>query len=178
MYDLEREAGIVYYVDSEDTKETSYEAFSIRARNEKEMLEDFWEGAQSYDTFVTFGGREFDVPFLNIRSAVHGIRPSCPLMEDRYLTHQKNMYHVDLRDEFSYYGAVRRKASLHLFCRAFGIVSPIREEGVGESVDELFHAKRFQKIAERNARTVIATTKLYKKWLMYLAPYDFINRMG
>ncbi len=175
LYDVERRQGVVYYHDDTNQQDIDFGDFVLRTRNENDMLTDVWDGALSYDTFVTFNGRAFDVPFLNIRSAIHGIRPSCDLMERRYLSYQKHIRHVDLHDQFSHYGAFSRKTSLHLCCRAFNIPSPKMGGVSGEDVAKLFHAKKFRDIAEYNAHNVIATTALYQKWLTYLAPYSFIN---
>lgn len=175
LYDLERCHGLVYYCGLGNDTEIEYGDFIFKVRSEKEMLEDFWEGAKSYDTFVTFNGRGFDVPFLNLRSAIQGIRPSHDLMDGRYLYQQKQVRHVDLQDQMTFYGAMQRKPSLHLFCRAFGILSPKVDGIAGDDVAELFHSKKFRDIAEYNARDVIATTALYKKWLEYLAPQSFRN---
>ena len=40
--------------------------------SEKEMLESFWRVAKYVDQFITFNGRNFDVPFLMMRSAMLG----------------------------------------------------------------------------------------------------------
>lgn len=176
LYDLERKHGVVYYQSDENT-ETEVGEYTLKPRTEKDMLEDFWEGARSYDTFVTFNGRGFDVPFLNLRSAIHGIRPTHDLMDGRYLYQQKTARHVDLQDQMTFYGAMMRRPSLHLFCRAFGIESPKGEGIAGDDVSELFHAKKFRDIARYNARDVIATTALYQKWLEYLAPRSFLNTL-
>lgn len=118
LYDLERKHGVVYY-QSDDETESEVGEYTLKPRTEKDMLEDFWEGAKSYDTFVTFNGRGFDVPFLNLRSAIQGIRPTHDLMDGRYLYQQKTARHVDLQDQMTFYGAMMRRPSLHLFCRAF-----------------------------------------------------------
>ncbi len=170
LYDLERARGVVYYVSDSPEDDREDGDFVLKSRSEAEMLEDFWEGAREYDTFVTFNGRGFDVPFLNLRSAIHSIRPTQDLMEGRYLYQQKRARHVDLQDQLTFYGAMHRRPSLHLFCRAFGILSPKAEGIAGDDVAELFKAKRFDDIARYNARDVIATTELYKRWLEYLAP--------
>jgi DNA polymerase elongation subunit (family B) len=175
VYDLERKQGVVYYQSDRIEEEIEDGEFLFKTRTEKEMLEDFWEGAKSYDTFVTFNGRRFDAPFLNLRSAVHGIRPTQDLMEGRYFFQQKTARHVDLQDQLTFYGATYRKPSLHVFCRAFGIASP-KEKIAGDNVAELFRLKKFRHIAEYNARDVIATTELYKKWLGYLAPQQFFEQ--
>ena len=175
LYDLERKQGVVYYQTDTATPDIESGDFTLKSRTEKEMLEDFWEGAQSYDTFVTFNGRGFDVPFLNLRSAIQGIKPTRDLMDGRYLYQQKLAKHVDLQDQLTFYGAMQRRPSLHLFCRAFEIESPKADGVAGDDVAELFQTKQFRTIAEYNAKDVIATTSLYQKWLLYLAPQSFIN---
>ncbi len=174
LYDLERAQGVVYY-QGEESEDIDDGAFILKSRSEREMLEDFWEGAKSYDTFVTFNGRGFDVPFLNLRSVVHSIRPTQDLMHGRYLYQQKNIRHVDLQDQMTFYGAMQRRPSLHLFCRAFGIESPKIDGVAGDDVAELFRMKKFGDIARYNARDVVATTALYEKWLKFLAPQSFFE---
>lgn len=177
LYDLERRQGVVYYTGHGDEADVDVHEFVLKSRTEEEMLEDFWEGAKSYTTFVTFNGRGFDVPFLNLRSALHGIRPAHDLMDGRYLYQQKIVRHVDLQDQMTFYGAMHRRPSLHLFCRAFGIESPKAHGIAGDDVAELFRMEKFHNIAEYNAHDVMATTELYKKWLKYLAPQSFLDTM-
>jgi len=174
LYDLERAEGVVYYSGEEYNGHDEATGYRLKGRSESEMLEDFWEGARSYDTFVTFNGRVFDVPFLLHRSVAHNTKPSVDLMEGRYLYQQKATRHVDLQDQLTFYGAMRRSASLHMFCRAYDILSPKTEFG-GDDVAELFASKKFRDIARYNARDVVATTALYEKWLEYLAPPSFLN---
>jgi DNA polymerase elongation subunit (family B) len=176
LYDVERQQGAVYYTGLGNESDCVEDDFILKQRSEKEMLEDFWEGAKSYDTFVTFNGRGFDVPFLLHRSVVHGVLPTCELMEGRYLNQQKQVYHVDLQDQLTFYGAMFRRPSLHLFCRAYGIESPKSEGVVGDDVANLFASEKYMDIARYNARDVRATTELYEKWLTYLAPLTFKNR--
>jgi len=166
---------MIYHTNGVTYGEEEVGEFVLKSRSEKEMLEAFWDGAQEFKTFVTFNGRGFDVPFLNLRSAIHGIRPSVDLMDGRYLYQQKHVHHIDLQDQMTFYGAMYRRPSLHLFCRAFGIESPKADGVAGDDVTELFHSKKFRDIAEYNARDVIATTELYRKWLKYLAPRSFLN---
>ena len=166
VFDVEKDKGAVYFqapeagiVDSEDGN------IKFRVLGEKEMLEQFWNLAQKYDEFVSFNGRSFDVPFLLIRSAVHGIRPTKNLMANRYLPSQpKNAQHIDLLDQLTFYGAVRRRGSLHLFARAFGIESPKAGGVTGDQVGQLFTEKRFLEIAKYNVGDLLATKKLFEKW--------------
>lgn len=170
VYDVEREKGVVYYSsDGEITYEDEErDGFLYKCRSEEEILSEFWEGAKNYDTFVTFNGRGFDVPFLVHRSAIKEVRPSVDLMQGRYLYQQKGIKHIDLQDQLTFYGAMLRRPSLHLFCRAYGIESPKVAGVAGDDVAELFHQKKFRDIAHYNARDVVATAELYKKWQQYL----------
>lgn len=174
MYDVERALGAVYFV-GDGLKGSEVEGeFTYKERTEVELLKEFWEGVLNYDTFVTFNGRAFDVPFLLHRSIAQGVRPSIRLSDRRYLSKQAMPYHIDLQDELTFYGAMNRRSPLHLFCRAYGIESPKSEVG-GEDVAELFRQKKFRDIAHYNARDVIATTQLYEKWKQNLAPASFLN---
>jgi len=172
LYDSDRKQGAVYYSGEGNVGDVPYGKYILKERTEKEMLEDFWEGATSYDTFVSFNGRRFDVPFLIHRSVIHGIHPSCDLMEGRYLHQQKNVRHIDLLDQLSFYGAMTRKGSLHLYCRAYGIKSPKTQSLNGGEIASLFTQKKFKTIAQYAADDITATAALYEKWLSYLAPGD------
>ncbi|MCD5382321.1 MAG: ribonuclease H-like domain-containing protein [Candidatus Pacebacteria bacterium] len=173
LFDLEHQQGAVYYQANGTEREEEIGAYVLKPRSEADMLLDFWEGAQGYDTFVTFNGRRFDVPFLNIRSMVHGIRPTQHLMQHRYLERQGDIKHIDLQDQLTFYGAMLRKPSLHLYCRAMGIESS-KEKGIaGDDVGRLFTEKKFRDIAVYNADDVTATAELYEQWLDTLAPELF-----
>lgn len=169
VYDLERARGVVYYSGHGDEKDDVIGEYVLKQRSEQAMLQEFWDGARHYDTFVTFNGRSFDAPFLAHRSVAHEIRPSQNLLEGRYPNQQKSVRHVDLQDELTFFSAMSKRPSLHLFCRTYGIESPKGEIG-GDDVAALFHSKKYQDIARYNAGDVTATTLLYKKWQAYLAP--------
>ncbi len=174
MYDVERRQGATYIVADGTEEIVSKEGFLVKQRTEKEILEDFWEGALSYDVFVTFNGRAFDVPFLLYRSLAHDVRPSVSFSKSRFLTKQSAPYHVDLLDEFTFYGVMNERPSLHLLLRACGIKS---EKGVvdGSQVAELFQQKKFSDLIQHNIDDVVATTTLYEKWKLHLAPHSFLN---
>ncbi len=176
VFDTEKEKGAVFYADApvgaptlrrgsgETREDFEEEGIKYRALSEKEMLESFWEGAKAYAEFVSFNGRCFDAPFLAIRSAIYGVRPSKDLLEGRYLYQQRNAKHIDLLDQLSFYGALRRKGSLHLFCRAFDIESPKAGGTTGDDVAGLYHAGKALDIARYNAGDLRATAALYHKW--------------
>ncbi len=177
LYDVEREQGAVYYVGNGDEPDEIIGPYVLKQRSEHAILREFWEGAREYDTFVTFNGRAFDVPFILHRSIAYDVRPTRELMKYRYLSHQSAPFHIDLQDELTFYGAMRRRPSLHLFCCAYGIKSPKIDRITGSVVTELFQAKKFNDVALYNAANVVAITALYEKWLQNLAPASFITTM-
>lgn len=169
VYDTARDKGTVYFQSPEaEAEEYSKANFTFKPRTEAEMLGDFWQGAKNYNEFVSFNGRSFDVPFMLIRSAVHKVKPTVNLMFNRYLSSQYGPKHIDLLDQLSFYGAVRRKGNLHLYCQALGIKSPKAAGITGDDVGGLFKDKEYKKIAEYNSWDLIATAELYEVWKEYI----------
>lgn len=168
VLDCNKNQGVVYFqAPGEKIDEFNENGITFKQTTEKEMLEKFWQGAKEYDEFIGFNSRGFDVPFLIVRSAVHGVKPTRDLMEGRYLYQQRDAKHIDLQDQLTFYGAVRKKGNLHLWSRAFGIKSP-KEEGVtGDEVGILFKEKKFLEIARYNAGDLKATKELYERWNTY-----------
>ncbi|HUZ92375.1 MAG TPA: ribonuclease H-like domain-containing protein [Candidatus Paceibacterota bacterium] len=170
VLDYYKDEGVVYFqAPGEKLKESQEGNMTFKPMGEKEMLEKFWDGARHYEHFITFNGRGFDAPFLMIRSAIHGIRPTKDLMRGRYL-YQNNAdaVHIDLQDQLTFYGAVRRKGGLHLWSRAFGIESPKASGTTGDDVGRLFKEKKFLDIAKYNVGDLRATKALYEKWETHL----------
>lgn len=134
---------------------------------EKKLLEDFWRILRKYDSaqLISFNGRNFDAPFLMLRSALYGLRPSRNLMAGTKFNYPM---HIDLIDELTFfnpsaYGATRR-FNFDFYTRAFGISSP-KSEGIdGSMVGEFFNEGRIAEISEYCLRDVTATWELFLKW--------------
>ena len=135
-------------------------------------MEQFWKivRAKNYNLFVTFNGREFDCPYLMLKSFELGVRPSYNFMKGSDFNF--NEYHIDLLKEFTFhrhspFGA-RRKFTLDFYCKRLGIKSP-KDDGVkGAMITELFNNKEFKKIADYAAEDVVAEGELFKLWNEYL----------
>jgi len=135
--------------------------------NEKAILERFWNFLEikKYDYFITFNGRDFDCPYLILRSAVLGIKPTVNLMKSNDFNF--NSYHIDLIKELTFYRhstGAKRKFSLDFYCKQFGIKSPKADGVSGDKVGELYKNNEFQKIADYCIGDVIAEAELFKKW--------------
>lgn len=169
VLDAEKDQAVVYFDDDNSgLKESSEGNVKYKPMTEAQMLESFWGGADQYDTFVTWNGRSFDVPYLIVRSAVHGVAVRKDLMGHRYLSSQRyGPKHIDLFDQVSFYGAVRRPGSLHMWCRALGIETPKAGDVAASDVGKAFAQKKFLEIAQYNARDLFATNALYRYWRTY-----------
>ncbi len=156
--------GAVYFqAPGEDIKESEENGIQYFPASEKEILQNFWEVASHYDQFITFNGRTFDGPFVMVRSAILKIKPTRNLVPYRY-----GDDHIDLLDRLTFFGAVRRKMSLHMWCRAFDISSP-KDKGVtGDDVGKLFRDKQYMDIARYCFDDVRATKELFNYWEKYI----------
>jgi 3'-5' exonuclease len=164
IYDIEKEKTFVYYESDEyeewssEEKNTQYKGLS-----EKEMIRSFWRIVNLTDQVITFNGRNFDIPFLMMRSSMLGIRPTKNLMGKRF----DSSNHIDLLEQFTFYG-ITRKFNLDFYCRAFGVDSPKSKGVSGMEVKTLYEAGRIKDIAVYCGEDVNATFKLFNIWDKYL----------
>ncbi|KAF0143691.1 MAG: 3'-5' exonuclease PolB [Nitrospirae bacterium] len=164
MLNPETDKGAVYF-QAPQTPIAPFEENGIRFEtgSEKDILEKFWSTVKSYKEIVTFNGRGFDCPFILVRSAVHKIKPTKDLMPNRY-----NGSHIDLLDQLTFYGASRRRFSLDMWCKTFGIKSP-KEGGItGYDIKDLFANKRYTDIARYCFGDIRATKELFHYWENYI----------
>jgi 3'-5' exonuclease len=130
--------------------------------SEKQIIEKFWTFFDSDARFITFNGRQFDGPFLMIRSAVNGVVPKRDLVGYRYGFHPN----CDLREALNFFGTTNSrqfKFNLDLACKVFGVETS-KSEGVdGRSVETWFRAGRHREIADYCLEDVRATAELYEK---------------
>ena len=143
----------------------------MQLSTEKKVLEDFWKILKYYDfpTIITFNGRNFDAPFLMLRSAIYKIRPTINLMSGTKFNYYN---HIDLIDELTYYssgfmGATKR-FNFDFYAQSFGIVSPKAQGVDGSKVPTLFAEGKIVEISEYCMRDVVATFELFQHWRTYL----------
>ncbi len=140
--------------------------------SERAVLETFWKTLEKYKyaTLISFNGRNFDCPFLMLRSAALRVKYSRNLMQGTKFSYDR---HIDLADQLTFfsgssYGPMRRH-NFDFYAQAFGIVSP-KSAGVdGSMIPELFRNGKTDVIAEYCMRDVVATWELYliaKEYLM------------
>ncbi len=162
--------------EEEKSREELASGSTMICSSERTMLKDFWKYLRSLNDgqrrvhYVTFNGRGFDFPYLMLRSAMLGIRPSTNLMAGTRWNYRDS--HTDLLDELTFQmpqmnGATRR-FNLDFYTKTFGIRSPKTEGVDGSKVGELYAKKEYAVIAEYCLRDVQATWELYLVWLELL----------
>jgi 3'-5' exonuclease len=168
LYSVEAEKSLVLFEDDAGSEwQNEDKQIKYRGMPENEMLELFWSMAKKIDQIITFNGRNFDLPFLALRSALLKVKPTKNFVVNRYDT----SVHIDLLDQFTFYGAVK-KFNLDFYSRSFGIESPKSKGVTGMEVKELYDAGRIKDIAIYCGEDIRATYELYKVWKEYL---DFHN---
>ena len=129
---------------------------------EKQILQKFWDFFEGDARFITFNGRQFDGPFLMIRSAVNDLVPKRDLVGYRYGFHPN----CDLREALNFFGTTNSrqfKFNLDLACKLFGVETSKGEGIDGRSVETWYRAGRHREIADYCLEDVRATTELYEK---------------
>ncbi len=164
LLNTEKEKSMVLYESgTNDEWVAEEEVTKYKPLTEQEMLKYFWRYVDKAEKVISFNGRNFDIPFILIRSAINKIKPSKNLMRNRFDT----SLHLDLLELFTFYG-ITKKFNLDFYCHAFGIDSPKSKGITGMEVKELYKAGRIKDIAIYCGKDVNATYELYKIWNQYL----------
>ena len=129
----------------------------LASDDEREILTTFWELVKPFDLQITFNGKQFDFPFLQMRTALLGLAPSVRLDCRRY----SRQPHYDLREVLTNFYQ-HRHGSLDLFCALFGIPTP-KEKLSGEQVGEAYRQGRLDEVAAYCEADVTATAELYAR---------------
>lgn len=160
--------GVLINAEEKIKLESTIPNITYHCYDERSLLEQFWKSLKEkdYTLFVTFNGREFDCPFLMLRSLIFRVKPSRNLMSGNEFNFRE--YHIDLLKEFTFgkhspTGA-RRKFSLDFYCKQLGIKSPKSSGISGASIAELYWNKEYQQIADYCMGDVLATARLFDIW--------------
>jgi 3'-5' exonuclease len=107
----------------------------------REMVQDFWSGlAKSRLPLVTFNGRGFDLPLLELAAFRYG----CTARE--YFLYDRGRFgtHFDLLAWLNNFGAIRHSGGLHLLSKILG--KPGKMEVSGDQVYSMWRAGKLQEI--------------------------------
>jgi predicted PolB exonuclease-like 3'-5' exonuclease len=148
--------------------ESAKENINYICDDEESIIKTFWKTLKEkeYNLFVTFNGREFDCPFIMLRSLILKVKPTFNLMRGSDFTFKD--YHIDLLKELTFHRhsptGARRKFNLDFYCNQLGITSPKSMGVSGDKVGELFEKKDYVTLADYCIGDVIAETELLKVW--------------
>lgn len=107
----------------------------------KDIVQQFWTGLEHYDAkLVTFNGRGFDLPLLELAACRYG----CTAI--KYFQRSRNRYNgsIDLMDWFTNYGAFRLTGGLNLLAKILGL--PGKMNVAGDQVYAMYRDGRYQDI--------------------------------
>lgn len=106
------------------------------------ITENFWRGWEAYQrpTFVTFNGRSFDVPLMELAAFRYGLSvPGWFDTQSRSFEQRRNRYnlnsHLDLHDMLTNFGATRFNGGLNLAANLLG--KPGKMDVQGHMVQDL-----------------------------------------
>jgi len=156
-FGLDPTTGRVIVIGLVDTESGAEHVFADAS--EKELLIRFWEWLEINEParYASFSGKRFDVPYLNIRSAVHGLRPRTVIPAEPGSRHP----HFDVREVLEG-GDRRRRGSLDYFCAIFGVPSP-KTKMAGADVGAAYEAGRLDDIIRYCLEDCRATGALYER---------------
>lgn len=156
----------VYYKNNFDG---STKCKAIYGDDEKQNLEEFWAGIAKLEhntKIISFNGFNFDIPWIRLRSMIHGIAVPRGKVNFFNMNVYKSCPHVDLMVELKgdkYNRTI--SVGLDLACKSFGIESPKDGNIDGSQVYAAYKDGRLEDIAEYSKRDVIATGRLYEKMI-------------
>jgi predicted PolB exonuclease-like 3'-5' exonuclease len=109
----------------------------------REIVKKFWFGVEFYTKakLVTFNGRSFDMPMLELAAFRHGLtlRDYCQRNRNRF-----GGNHLDLLDWLTNYGACRLVGGLNLLAKMLG--KPGKMEVAGDQVYRLVQEGKLQEV--------------------------------
>jgi DNA polymerase elongation subunit (family B) len=142
-------------------KKESEEPEIFHGNDEKQILADFWKfiSEEKIDKIVTWNGYGFDIPFINIRSVINGIKKTKSINLNKWKMLESN--HIDCMQFFSSIGEFQFVA-LEIACRLMDI--PISQDRIrGEDIERLLKKSDWETIIKKNKEDLVMLEELYKK---------------
>jgi predicted PolB exonuclease-like 3'-5' exonuclease len=128
--------------------------------SEAELVSRFWQMFESAATLITFNGRGFDLPVLELQALRHGLTLPRYFAAGTYRgSRYSDAYHLDLCDFLSNFGAAPRRGSLDILSRLIGL--PGKYSIAGEDVEYLFRQNRLKEINQYCMTDALQTFLLF-----------------
>jgi len=135
--------------------------------DESKILTDFWNYLTDLHPplIVTFNGYGFDVPFINVRSIVNGVKIGKNINLNKWKMmssdHFDCMLFLSTEAGFTW-------VSLEVACRVFGISIPPKRIPSSQ-ICERYQEKDWETIKDHSRQDLILTEELFKKLHPYIS---------
>jgi 3'-5' exonuclease len=148
----------------EDYRIRSLGCLGVDRFSEAELVARFWQVFENATTLVTFNGRAFDLPVLEIQALKHGLSLSRYFADGQSKgtyrgSRYSDAFHIDLCDFLSNFGAAQRRGSLDVLSRLVGL--PGKYTIGGEDVEYLYRQGRLKEINQYCMTDALQTFLLF-----------------
>ncbi len=139
----------------------SVESLPAGDGGEADLAREFWARAERFTgTLVSFNGRRFDLPVLELAALRHGITARAHFAEESLARHRYSAArHLDLLDFLTNHGAAPLGGGLNLLLKMIGM--PGKQGIDGSKVQEYFDAGRLGEIHRYCRSDVVQTYFLF-----------------
>jgi predicted PolB exonuclease-like 3'-5' exonuclease len=146
---------------SEDHQLQSVESLAEAGYSEERLVREFWDRVERFKgCLVSFNGRQFDLPVLELGALRYGCAVPSYFGEDATIRRRYQLgKHLDLYEFITNFGAYRVRGGFDLLLRTIGM--PGKGSIDGSQVQELWQAGRLAEIHEYCRRDVIQTYYLF-----------------
>ena len=142
-------------------KPQNAEPVIFHGEDERKILQDFWVMVKQAGAplIVTFNWYRFDIPYLNIRSVMNGIKPDASINLNKWTMGRSN--HFDIMQALSGTGNFAW-VGLEITARIFGV--PVPEDTIpSDQMPELFRQGDWESIKKHNEHDLQMTEGIYLK---------------
>ncbi len=139
----------------------SVESLVLDDYSEEKLVREFWSRYERFSgTIVSFNGRRFDLPVLELAALRYGIAAPVHFGEASLARHRySEERHFDLLDYLTNHGAVALAGGMNLLLRMIGM--PGKREMDGSKVQEYYEAGRLDEIHRYCRADVVQTYFLF-----------------
>jgi predicted PolB exonuclease-like 3'-5' exonuclease len=139
----------------------SVESMSATDYSEEKLIREFWTRAERFaGTMVSFNGRRFDIPVLELAALRHGIAAPIHFADESPGRHRYSPNrHLDLFDYLTNFGAASLAGGMNLLLKMIGM--PGKTGMDGSKVQEYFEAGRLEEIHRYCRSDVVQTYFLF-----------------
>jgi hypothetical protein len=139
----------------------SVESLSASDYSEEKLVREFWARAERFaGTMISFNGRRFDIPVLELAALRYGIAAPAHFADESPGRHRYSpARHLDLFDYLTNFGAVSLAGGMNLLLKMIGM--PGKTGMDGSKVQEYFEAGRLEEIHRYCRSDVVQTYFLF-----------------